>query len=59
MGIGLLLPDALVLDFTDRESLASGLVGIGEEAVTKSNDALFYDSSTDDSSSLRRAGIRR
>jgi hypothetical protein len=27
----------------DLESLANGLVRIGEEAVAKSNDALFYD----------------
>ena len=32
----------------DRESLANGLVRIGEEAVAKSNDALFYDYYTDD-----------
>lgn len=27
----------------DRDSLANGVVGIGEEAVAKSNDTLFYD----------------
>ena len=32
----------------DRESLANGLVRIGEEAVGKSNDALFDDYFTDD-----------
>jgi predicted ester cyclase len=32
----------------DRDSLAHGLVRIGEEAVAKSNDALFYDYYTDD-----------
>ena len=32
----------------DRDSLANGLVSIGEEAVAKSNDALFYDYYTDD-----------
>jgi len=32
----------------DRDSLADGLVRIGEEAVAKSNDALFYDYYTDD-----------
>jgi hypothetical protein len=32
----------------DRDSLASGLVNIGEEAVAKSNDALFYDYYTAD-----------
>ena len=32
----------------DRESLAAGLVLIGEEAVAKSNDGLFYDYYTDD-----------
>src|SRR4029077_240734 len=32
----------------DRDSLANGLVRIGEEAVAKSNDALFYDYYTDD-----------
>src|SRR5258708_1890102 len=32
----------------DRESLANGLVVIGEEAVAKSNDGLFYDYYTDD-----------
>jgi predicted ester cyclase len=31
-----------------RNSLAAGLVRIGEEAVAKSNDALFYDYYTDD-----------
>jgi predicted ester cyclase len=31
----------------DRESLANGLVRIGEDAVAKSNDALFYDYYTD------------
>jgi predicted ester cyclase len=30
-----------------RNSLANGLVRIGEEAVAKSNDALFYDYYTD------------
>jgi predicted ester cyclase len=33
---------------TPRDSLANGLVRIGEEAVAKSNDALFYDYFTDD-----------
>ena len=32
----------------DRESLAEGLVVIGEEAVAQSNDGLFYDYYTDD-----------
>jgi predicted ester cyclase len=32
----------------NRESLANGLVVIGEEAVAKSNDGLFYDYYTDD-----------
>jgi SnoaL-like protein len=32
----------------DRDNLANGLVSIGEEAVAKSNDALFYDYYTDD-----------
>src|SRR6476469_9281041 len=32
----------------DRDSLADGLVRIGEEAVAKNNDALFYDYYTDD-----------
>ena len=32
----------------DRESLASGIVRIGEEAVAKSNDRLFYDYFTED-----------
>jgi len=32
----------------DRESLATGLVNIGEEAVAKSNDALFYEYYTED-----------
>jgi predicted ester cyclase len=32
----------------NRDSLANGLVTIGEEAVAKSNDALFYDYFTDD-----------
>jgi predicted ester cyclase len=32
----------------DRESLAAGLVLIGEEAVAKSNDGLFYGYYTDD-----------
>jgi len=32
----------------DRDSLAGGLVRIGEEAVAKSNDALFYDYFTAD-----------
>ena len=32
----------------DRDSLANGLVRIGEDAVAKSNDALFYDYYTDD-----------
>ena len=32
----------------DRKSLADGLVRIGEEAVAKSNDALFYEYYTDD-----------
>ena len=32
----------------DRGSLAEGLVVIGEEAVAKSNDRLFYDYYTDD-----------
>jgi predicted ester cyclase len=32
----------------DRASLAEGLVVIGEEAVAKSNDRLFYDYYTDD-----------
>jgi predicted ester cyclase len=32
----------------DRESLASGIVHIGEEAVAKSNDRLFYDYFTAD-----------
>ena len=32
----------------DRDSLANGLVRIGEEAVAKSNDALFYDYYTGD-----------
>src|SRR5246127_4126442 len=32
----------------DRETLAAGLVLIGEEAVAKSNDGLFYDYYTDD-----------
>ena len=32
----------------DRDSLADGLVRIGEEAVAKSNDALFYDYYSDD-----------
>jgi predicted ester cyclase len=32
----------------DRDSVAKGLVTIGEEAVAKSNDALFYDYYTDD-----------
>jgi predicted ester cyclase len=31
----------------DRDSLANGLVRIGEDAVAKSNDALFYDYYTD------------
>lgn len=31
----------------DRESIANGLVRIGEEAVAKSDDALFYDYYTD------------
>jgi predicted ester cyclase len=33
---------------TDRDTLANGLVSIGEEAVAKSNDGLFYDYYTDD-----------
>ena len=32
----------------DRDSLADGLVRIGEEAVAKSNDVLFYDYFTED-----------
>jgi predicted ester cyclase len=32
----------------ERESLANGLVVIGEEAVAKHNDELFYDYYTDD-----------
>jgi predicted SnoaL-like aldol condensation-catalyzing enzyme len=32
----------------DRDSLANGLVRIGEDAVAKSNDALFYDYYADD-----------
>jgi predicted ester cyclase len=32
----------------DRDSLANGLVSIGEEAVARSNDELFYDYFTDD-----------
>jgi predicted ester cyclase len=32
----------------DRGSLAEGIVVIGEEAVAKSNDGLFYDYYTDD-----------
>jgi predicted ester cyclase len=32
----------------DRDSLADGLVRIGEEAVAKSNDPLFYEYYTDD-----------
>ena len=32
----------------DRDSLTKGLVRIGEEAVAKSNDALFYDYFTED-----------
>ena len=32
----------------DRDSLSKGLVSIGEEAVAKSNDALFYDYFTED-----------
>jgi predicted ester cyclase len=32
----------------DRGSLAEGLVAIGEEAVAKSNDRLFYDYYTED-----------
>jgi len=32
----------------DRDSLADGLVRIGEEAVAKSNDAMFYDYFTED-----------
>ena len=32
----------------DREQLANGLVSIGEEAVAKRNDALFYDYFTED-----------
>jgi predicted ester cyclase len=32
----------------DRESLANGLVSIGEEAVARSNDALFYEYFSDD-----------
>ena len=32
---------------SDRDSLANGLVRIGEDAVAKSNDALFYDYYTD------------
>ncbi|HEX4324170.1 MAG TPA: ester cyclase [Gaiellaceae bacterium] len=32
----------------NEESLANGLVVIGEEAVAKSNDGLFYDYYTDD-----------
>jgi predicted ester cyclase len=32
----------------DRDSLANGLVTIGEEAVARSNDALFYKYFTDD-----------
>jgi predicted ester cyclase len=32
----------------DRDSLANGLVSIGEEAVARSNDALFYEYFTDD-----------
>ena len=32
----------------DRDSLADGLVSIGEEAVAKSNDALLDDYFTDD-----------
>ena len=32
----------------DRDSLADGLARIGEEAVAKNNDALFYDYYTDD-----------
>lgn len=32
----------------DRDSLANGLVRIGEDAVAKSNDALFYEYYTDD-----------
>ena len=31
----------------DRDSLANGLVKIGEDAVAKSNDGLFYDYYTD------------
>jgi hypothetical protein len=32
----------------DREGLANGLVKIGEDAVAKSNDALFYEYFTED-----------
>jgi len=32
----------------DRDSLADGLVRIGEEAVAKINHALFYDYFTED-----------
>jgi hypothetical protein len=32
----------------DRESLANGLVSIGEDAIAKSNDALLDDYYTDD-----------
>ena len=34
--------------FPDRDSLANGLVRIGEDAVAKSNDALLDDYYTDD-----------
>ena len=33
---------------TDRDTLANSLVIIGEEAVAKRNDGLFYDYYTDD-----------
>jgi len=34
--------------FADRDSLANGLVSIGEDAIAKSNDALIDDYYTDD-----------
>ena len=39
----------------DRDSLSKGLVSIGEEAVAKSNGALFYDYFTRAVSSRRAA----
>jgi predicted SnoaL-like aldol condensation-catalyzing enzyme len=39
MGYGMTTPD--------RDSLADGLVSIGEEAIAKRNDASFYDYYTD------------